>query len=403
VTDVRIYPSDTLDIAKHVYREGKTSALLGTGPNRFYTAWALYKPQEVNQTVFWDRNFNTGFGYVPTAMVTVGILGMLAWVISILVVLYSIYRLSKVFLKGAKDQLAIYSGLVAMISTLYLWFMIIAYTPSAVILVFTFFFTGILGSLLLQEEIVSLRTISWEMSGYWKSFAIVFVLVMSITGLVGVGYIWSNKLIASVYADKAMQVLQQETPNITEAQMLMGKAISFSKAHLYLRIYTDLSLVRSTQLITKSGGIVPQSEITNEIADDIYKAIATAEYSAFGEGKGSKDTSADYQDWIGLGKVYEVASFLGATSTPILAVQAYSQAGLLNPTNPTPLFLIGHIFAYTKEKDIAIDYLTKALKLKPDLVEAQTLLKELQGSVVGTKVDTVETSATTTKNNNTNN
>lgn len=393
VMDVRIAPLNTAILAKQVYGEGVMSTLFGTGPNRFYTAWSLYKPQEINQTILWNTNFNTGFGYVPTSAVTVGLLGICAWFIYLLMVMYSVYALSKLLLKKTKDQLTIYTALVAMIATAYLWFMVFAHTPSVVILVLTFFFTGLLIALLVQEEIIPLRVISWETLGYWKSFGIVFTLVVIITGIVSVGYVWSNKLIASVYADKAISALQQENPDITQVQAFMDKTISFSKSRVYLRMYTDLFLVRPTQLIASSKGVVPQSDITSDIANDVYKALATAEYAALGDVKNGNKLSADYQDWIGLGKVYETASFLGATSTPTLAVQAYAQAGILNPKNPAPLFLIGHIFAYTKEKNTAIEYLTKALDLKPDLVEAQALLKELKGSGIS---KTIETSTSTT-------
>jgi hypothetical protein len=375
VLDVRISPHDTTKLATKVYKEGVTSSIFGVGPNQFYKAWVLYKPTTVNETIFWNKDFNLGFGYVPTAAVTVGLIGVLAWILFLLLILYSIYKLFKSILSSTKDPLLIYSALIVSVGTLYLWFITVTYTPGIVILPLTFLFTGMLGSLLFSEGIISVKYISWEKVGYWKSFTIVFLLVISITVFIGTGYMWSNRLIASIYADKASQSLQGDTPDITKAQEFMAKGLSFNNSHYYLRLYSDISLIRPYQTITKAGGFVPQSDITKEVADDATRAFVAAKYSALGTGK-----SSDYQDWIQLGKTSEVGMFLGATSTVELAAQAYSQASLLNPTSPTPPYLLGRLYVYIRQKDAAIEQLKKSLKLMPAFTDASKLLDAINAN-----------------------
>ena len=376
ILDVRISPVDTLKIAGQSYKGGGVkTTLLGIGPNQFYTAWALYKPNTVNSTIFWNKDFDLGFSYVLTSAVTVGVLGSLAWFLLALLVLYSVYRLFKLILSSNKDQLVIYSSLVASVGTLYLWLMVIVYTPGVVVLPFAFIFTGMLGSILVKEQIITIKYISWEKAGYWRSFFIVFSLVIAITVLIGTGYSWSNRLVASIYADKASASLQGDTPDVAKAQEYITKSLSFNSSHIYLRAYSDIALIRPYQLISKSGGQVTQADVTKEVASDAAKSISAAEYSAFG-----KTRSSDYQDWIQLGRVYEMSSFLGATTTVSLAAQAYVQASTLNPKNPIPLYLLGRLLMYAQQKDAAVEQLKNSLTLKPDFADSIKLLDSINNN-----------------------
>jgi len=377
--DIRVSPSGTGYVAGKVMAEGTQSALVGAGPNRFFAAWAAHKPialsDSVNTTSFWNTDFNLGFGYIPTSVVTSGIIGGLAWLAFLLLLAYSIYRLFRQMLKTDRDPLTIYSALVASIGSAYLWLFAVAYTPGPVVLPLAFFFTGILGSILISEKIIAVRFVSWEKAGYWKSFAAVFALVLSIALLVGIGYIWSNKLIGSIYADKALSVLQESSPDIATAEALVSQAISHDSSSAYLRLYSDVVLARPLQLITKDAGSVPPADITQGIAADMYRSIGAAEYAAFG-----KKTSYDYHDWIQLGKTYEAATFLGATSTAQRAAQSYAQAEMLAPTNPLPSFMLGRLFVYARQKDLALSELKKALALKPDYGDALKLLQALNAA-----------------------
>ena len=58
-TEVRPSWSATLDIAK---KSLKDKAIVGTGPNTFVYDWLKFKPAAVNNTIFWNARFNSGFG-----------------------------------------------------------------------------------------------------------------------------------------------------------------------------------------------------------------------------------------------------------------------------------------------------------------------------------------------------
>ncbi|KKW05574.1 MAG: hypothetical protein UY39_C0056G0002 [Candidatus Kaiserbacteria bacterium GW2011_GWC2_49_12] len=53
----------------------------------------MYKPLGVNFTEFWNVDFYSGVGFIPTSFVTVGLLGVVAWGAVILALLMSVLSL----------------------------------------------------------------------------------------------------------------------------------------------------------------------------------------------------------------------------------------------------------------------------------------------------------------------
>ena len=54
------------------------NAAFGHGPNTFLYAWFQYRPTEILSTPFWQTRFNSGYGFVPTLLVTTGLVGVIA-------------------------------------------------------------------------------------------------------------------------------------------------------------------------------------------------------------------------------------------------------------------------------------------------------------------------------------
>ncbi len=380
--DVRVSPSGTATVLAGSYSEGIRESLVGSGPNSFFMAWGRHKPTDpqnsVNASAFWNTDFNSGFGHVPTSFVTTGILGALAWIFFLGFMLRCIYILFKRILTSETDSFSRYSILVSSVSSVYLWIAAVFYTPGPVILFLAFFFTGLLFAVFVREGIVNARVLTWDETGYWQSFITVFALVVSLAALASVGYVWSTRLSASVQAQKAVVILQNDPNAITASEEMMIGALGSYPGNGYLRFFSDLSLVRPSSLIAAKAGRVLPADITTEVAVDITRAIATAERAALAKG-----SSPDYRDWIQLGKTYEAAAFLGATTTAERAVQAYAQAELLNPTHPTPPYLIGRLFAYARNFPIAKQKLEQAVRLKPNYSEAVSLLNEVNAASSG--------------------
>lgn len=374
---VQVSPAATYNLAEQTYKEGVTKSLLGTGPNRFYTAWAKYKPVgsngSVNNTQFWNVDFNLGSGYVPTAFVTVGILGGLAWVFFLAVLLYYISSLLKVVARPDKETVSTYTAWVVSTGTLYLWMSAIFYTVGPVLLFSAFAFTGLLLATLVREGVIKPKTVAWNVASYWKGFIVTFLMILLIVVFMYVGYAWQQRLSASMTIQSVSAALQSNPSGITEAETKLADAINMYYNTNTLRLASDISLVRPAKLISDAGGIVSPDKITQEVVTDISFAINTARRAAIDRG-----VSDDYRDWLQLGKAYETATFLGATSTASLAVESYVQAERLNPTSPIPPYLVGRLYAFARNFEVALQKLQQSVALKPDYTEASELIQAVR-------------------------
>jgi len=65
--DVRPSWQSTFDVGSHTFA---ASPLFGSGPGTFGSAWLTFRDRALNETVFWNVDFTSGIGYVPTSFVT---------------------------------------------------------------------------------------------------------------------------------------------------------------------------------------------------------------------------------------------------------------------------------------------------------------------------------------------
>jgi hypothetical protein len=133
--EVRPSFSSTLDVIGKA-REGSLGrALIGTGPNTFGESWLMHKPAEVNQSLFWNLNFNVGFSTITTAFGTVGLLGALAWLTPLLLVLFGIVRVWRLSVLSREEKVA---ATTVGLASVFLMASILLYVPSANIILLAF-------------------------------------------------------------------------------------------------------------------------------------------------------------------------------------------------------------------------------------------------------------------------
>lgn len=376
ILDVRVAPLASLTVALDTYKDSIASALVGVGPNKFFIAWGKHKPVDaqnsVNMTPFWNVDFNAASGVVPTTFVTVGILGLLSWIFFLGMLLYYITRLLKKVAQPDKDPASVFVAWVVSVGTIYLWVVSILFTSGPTLLFLAFVFTGLLLATLVREEIVSTKTVRWDITTYWKGFSATFAMIVLIAVFMYIGYVWQQRVYAAIQIQEAARTLQADSTKVTEAEVLALKAINTYFNTSDLRLASEIALLRPVKLISESQGIVSADKLTQEVVNDISFSINAARRAAIDRG-----ISPDYRDWLQLGKAYEAATFLGATSTAALAVESYAQAEKLNPTSPVAPYLIGRLYTFARGFDIAETKLKRAIELKSDYSEAVALLNSI--------------------------
>ncbi len=147
-----------------IARESLTTPLsiaVGSGPNTFGRAWGLHKPVDVNLTPFWNATFPVGVATIPTSLITVGVLGFLAWLAFAGTLLYLVVRTWI-----TKSSMAAEAIIVPLsIAVSYLLLLHVVSIPGSVVTIMTFLLAGVLIALL-SDSIVHLKRFAIGMNGW---------------------------------------------------------------------------------------------------------------------------------------------------------------------------------------------------------------------------------------------
>ncbi len=360
-TEVRPSWMSTLSIAKHAYAQ---NPILGIGPNRFANIWQLWKPSDVNTTIFWSTDFNSATGFVPTSMITTGVVGLIAWLAFLGLLLYA--GIVSIFKK--RDTMSQYLTVSSLISALYLWVFSIMYIPSATILVLTFFFTGLFFASLIENG--SIKTVTFDfMKDSRASFISVIVLILVIIGTLAIGSIEIKKFTSAFYFNKGL-ALANNNGKIDDVESYFNKAIQYNEADLYYRVLSNIALAKLNLLVLNQNSIA-STTLQTQFTTTFASALSSAQQAL------ALDPT-NYQNLVAQGLVYDVLFQLGNTEAYSKAQQSYAQAAVLNPTNPAILLNLARLEVAHKDLPKAKDYIGKTLTLKGNYTDAIFLLSQIQ-------------------------
>lgn len=365
--DARPSWSSTLDVAKYTL---KTKPILGAGPNRFANQWLIARSTAINNTVFWSTDFNYGIGYVPTAVVTTGILGGLTWLAFFALFLWM--GLKALFTRG-KDSFYSYMLISSFIVSLYFWLFSVFYVPSSVILVLTFFFTGVFFAVLAQNNLIKVWDLQFIRNPR-SSFLSVLVFVVLLFGGVIYVYVFGQQFIAGAYFNKAL-VAANVNGNVDVAEQNLLKAQRFNGTDLYYRTLTQLYLAKNNQLLNQfNAKQISQDTLQNQFRTNLASAQQASDLAV-------KYDGSNYQNWLNVGQVYESLVPLKALEKAYeQAMAAYQKASELAPQNPSIQLVMARLDAANEDTAKAKEHIQKALTLKNDYTDAIFFLAQIQVS-----------------------
>ena len=345
----------TLSITKGVLSE---SPVFGIGPNRFGEAWSMHKPVSINNTQFWDVSFESGSGLLPALTATSGGLGILAWVIFFVLLLW--IGLGLVFL-GAKDKIN-WEIMMFFVLSLYLFISSFFYSTGSVIFLLAFAFTGVFiglsASLSFGRE-VTLSFLNDPRKSFFSILALVLLIIVSATA----SFKYVEKFSSVFYFGRAVSA---STESVAEDSI--NKALSLHRNDLYLRAYSQINLAKLNSLI-KKGEDLSEAEKT-DLQKNLDGALGGAQLAITYNPK-------NYLNFQALGSVYQAAASLGVKEAFGQAIEAYQAASVLNPFNPGLKLAMARVsFTEGKVKE-AKDYANAALSLKPDYVDALIVLSQI--------------------------
>lgn len=351
----------TFSIARSVYAE---KPVFGSGPNTFGADWLAHRDASLNTTVFWNVDFPSGIGFIPTSFVTTGVIGLVAWVafLGILIV----FGLRLLILRAPQDPFVRYVAMLSFVATLYLFSLAVFGLPNAVVLALAFIFAG----LFVSTTRFAAEGRQWGII-FSRSPRIGFVIVFSLTvlllGSVAAAYALIGRAIAAVELGSAGAAYS--AGNLDEAERAIKSSISFAPSASAYQLESSIQSARLNQIAASSTmpAADARSAFQSALSSGINAALTATSFA-----------SGDYRNWIALGNLYAQAVPLGVSGAYENAKAAYEKAKALNPTNPQILYILAELDIAHKDLKAAESDLQAAIALKQDYTSAIFLLSQLE-------------------------
>ena len=344
------------------------SLFFGSGPNTFAREWGLYKPASVNQTLFWNADFNTGVGSVPTSFVTTGIFGTLAWVVFLVALLWTAARALVRRAHDVPDTLYVAAlGL----TSVYLAVFLVLYVPGPALSVSVFLSAGLLVAFaghagLGRPLFVSLGAGGARSIGH-AALLTVFGIVI-IAAPLGVARVVASEVILNRGI-----VVFNGTKDTAATSALIDQALRVNpgsaRAH---RSAVQLGLVQLQQMLAEldTQDEAARTQLQATLEATIQHGLAAVAINA-----------NDYQNWLELAGLYQQLAGVKVEGAYENARAAYQRARLENPSSPVPLFQLAQIELLAGNKEAALQNLAAAVQLKPDFAAAYYAASQIYASV----------------------
>lgn len=374
--EVRPSFSATLDIGRAVYTD---NAFTGIGPNRFVDAWRLHKEQAINETIFWNTDFQAGHGFVTTQFVTIGILGMIAWGAFFTLLVYTGLRMLFATMSG--DRLWYYIGTSSFVTAVYLWGMFMVYVPGPVLLALAAVSTGLVGVASVKLRNVQPRTLL--LTDRRSGFGLIAVSMLLMIAAIGSLYVGGRYFYAQyLYGTALTTISDGQTLEATEATI--ADAFRYARNDIYPG---QLALYQLSRLNTLLALAEPTPEQQQQFQNAIANGIAAAE-----EAIALDPTEARYH--AVLGSIYSVLATVNIDGAAERAAATLATARSLDPQNPEYALLEAQYLSRQGELDQAREKVTEAISLKRNYTDAYFFLSQLDIAAGNTAAAIAATEAT---------
>jgi cytochrome c-type biogenesis protein CcmH/NrfG len=359
-TDVRPSVTATAHVA---YKALHHNPVFGTGPNTFSNDWALWRPEGVAQTAYWDVDFENGVGLIPTFLATTGILGFAAFLLFLIVFLMRGIQSLRVAMKSPLSNYFIVSTF--MIS-LYAWLSVTFYTPNIIMLMIAFASSGVLISILLHKK--AMQTIEFSfLDDPRSSFFAILGLIILMIGAISMTYIYAEKFASVIYYSKSLNA-SNTMDSLSHSERMLNDALMLDKNDVYYRTLSQVYIAEIGVIINDTS--ISQDRVKSSVQQLVNAASQSANLAV------SKNPN-QYLNEINLGNVYSAMVPLSVADSYQNAVTAYNKASVLAPNNPSILLDRASLEFANKTDDQAKSFIKQALAIKPDYTDAMFLLAQI--------------------------
>lgn len=359
--DVRPSWQATFAVGSHTYA---SAPLFGSGPGTFSQEWLKFKDRSINDTLFWNVDFASGVGFIPTSFITTGIVGVLAWLGFIGLFLFIGIRF--LLFRAPEEPFARFVAISTFVGAVYVFALAVFAIPGPVVL--------IIGGLLAGLFVSSLRyggtRKEWGIifsRNPRVGFVIVFGLTLMLLAAVVTAYVVVERYMADVSYQKGASLLR--AGDLPGAASAAQSSLSFAQSDRAYQLMAAVGIAQMNQIAanTTLSPSEAQQQFQAALSGSIQAALAATQLRP-----------NNYQNWIALGNVYQTVVPLRIEGAYENAKAAYERAAALNPTSPAMPYMMAQLEIAQGNGPAAEEQLVKAIGLKRDFTQGIFLLSQLE-------------------------
>lgn len=337
--EVRPSLEASIDITRETYEE---NLFLGVGPNRYADAWRLYKDTSINEGVFWNTDFRSGYSYIASVFTTHGLVGGLLLVVFHLLFIW--FGVRRLLIVTNENIFARYITTVVFVGALFLWTMTYVYMPSVTLLLLAASLTGLTfatSSVLENTRIITVGVITNRIKGF---------VVLSLMSLVVVLTVWSVYGVFTKYNEQIHYVYAFESSNDEVIGLIANDRIA------------DLN-----QLITTAS---PET-LTQETLLEVSKTALNTSRKAVDL---DPTNPVHYER---LASLYSLLGMIGVEGGYASAKETLETVVDLDPKNPKHHLALARVQLAEGDIEASQNSIEEALKLKSNYIPALQLEVEI--------------------------
>lgn len=343
---VRPNLSSTLMVGKKVL---VSEGLFGIGAGNFARAWQLHRPQDVINSQYFGYDFSQGADTMTTILVSLGLIGLITFIMLVLSALYSTI-ISYLQNKTGQEHL-----ILGLLSVTLLYFVGVAWiVPLSYAMLVMWMVVSGLG-------IAKARLTEFHPS---KKLAYLFIPVAVLLSLNAITTI--NKARAFSYYNQA-----QTASTIEDAEGLVTKASGIYAFDGFYRVLVEYAITSNRTLVS----------VESQDQEALKTAYLVKSQSAVDAGLMAVNLNPNnYQNYVTLGRAYELAIPFDKDAGFANAKKSYEEAIKLYPQNPYLYLMLARLETSAGTKEGVRAQLTEALKKKQNFADALYLMSQLEAS-----------------------
>jgi tetratricopeptide (TPR) repeat protein len=348
--DIRPNIQSSFQVASNVLVK---DGIFGIGAGDYARAWQLYRPTSVMTSQFFSVDFNQASGTLTTFLSTIGVVGTLAFLFLVLGSLFFTFRL---YLRATETREHRILGLLTL--TL-LYFVIVS-----VLVPFTYAML-VLWMVVAGFGIARMPVGSNHPS---KKIALVFVPIAIILCVHAVTTINKTRAFL-VYASAQTELNQKGATD--QAEKLLNQSAAIYKYDGFYRTMVEYAIARERILVSTATGTPDELKT---------QYLARAKYAVDSGLEAVKLSPSNYQNYVSLGRAYELAMPFDKENAYANAKKSYQKAIDLYPQNPFLYVIQARLEASAGSREGVRTQLTEALKKKQNFADALFLMSQLEAS-----------------------